>query len=268
MHLDTQTYTALLDGTLAPNEARALSAHLDGDCEQCESFLASQMNVDALDGALDAAIARELPSDAGAGNDLEFARIARRLRGARPWSRRVIFSSVIAASVLVAGVAGLVAVGARGTHGQRPSWDGTKGLTPRPIPVRLRFLEMAPDRRIEKGISGEAVDAEASLLFEVETARVAFAAIARVAPDGEAELIWRQRIGAGRTQVAVGGKPAAYPLSGLHGPQRFILVASDAPLDDLRVLDAGRALAPPAGIGSEDPALSGLSMDVVELSVR
>jgi hypothetical protein len=268
MHLDAKTCTALLDGTLAPNEARALFAHLGGDCEQCESFLASQMNADALDGALDAAIARELPAIAGAGNDLEFARIARRVRGPRPWSRRILFSSVIAASLLVAGVAGLGAVGARGSHGQHPGWDGTKGLAARPIPVRLRFLEMAPDRRIEKGISGEAVDAEASLLFEVEAARAAFAVIARVAPDGAAELIWRQRIEAGRTQVAVGGKPAAYPLSGLHGAQRFILVASDASLDDLRVLDAGRALAPPAGIGADDPALDGLSIDVVELSVR
>ncbi|HSN14260.1 MAG TPA: hypothetical protein VLT61_06475 [Anaeromyxobacteraceae bacterium] len=226
------------------------------------------MNVDALDGAVDEAIARELPSDAGAGNDLEFAKIARSLRGARPGSRRVLLTSAIAASILVAGVAGLVAVGSRGSHGHDTTWDGTKGLTARPIPVRLRFLEMAPDRQIEKGISGEAVDAEASLLFEVEAARAAFAAIARVSPDGTAELIWSQRIGEGRTQVAVGGRPAAYPLTGLHGPQRFILVASDAALDDRRVLDAGRALAPPAGIGADDPALNGLSMDVVELSVR
>ncbi|MGB8930437.1 MAG: hypothetical protein WCC48_04200 [Anaeromyxobacteraceae bacterium] len=226
------------------------------------------MNVDALDGAVDAAIARELPADAGAGNDLEFEKIARRLRGARPWSRRILFSSAIAASVLVAGVAGLVVSVTRGSHVHDQRWDGTKGLTARAIPVRLRFLEVGPDRRIEKGISGEAVDAEASILFEVEAARAAFAAIARVAPDGTAELIWRERVGAGRTQVSIGGRPAAYPLSGLHGPQRFILVASEAALDDPHVLNAGRALAPPAWIGADDPALNGLSMDVVELSVR
>jgi hypothetical protein len=268
MHLDEKTYAALIEGTLAPNEARALSAHLDGDCVQCESFLASQMNVDGLDGAVDGAIARELPPDGGAGSDLEFAKIARELRGAHPWSRRILCSSAIAASILVAGIAGLVAVGARGSHGPDASWDGTKGLTARPIPVRLRFLEMTRDRQIEKGISGEVVDAEASLLFEVEAARAAYAAIARVSPGGAAELIWHQRIEAGRTQVAVGGRPAAYPLNGLQGPQRFILVASDAPLADLSVLEAGRALTPPGGMGADAPALNGLSLDVVELSVR
>ncbi len=52
MHLDERTYRGLLEGTLPPAAARALSEHLEGDCEVCEGFLAARW--DALDRRVDA----------------------------------------------------------------------------------------------------------------------------------------------------------------------------------------------------------------------
>ncbi len=267
MHLDSQTIAALLDGTLPPDEARALSAHLDGDCEQCELLLSVQTNVDGLDGLADASIASALPSAAGVGNDLEFARITRALHERRSAPRRFIIPSAVAAALLIAGVAGLAAHQLRAPRADVAAWDGAKGFGARAIPVRLRFLAMGEGGRIEKGISGEPVDAGSSLLFEVEAARAADLALARVSPDGTTEVIWRRRVEGGRTQVEVRGRPAAYPLTGLSGPQRFVLVASESGLDELRAQHAARALAPPGRISGDSPELEGLSLDVVEISV-
>jgi hypothetical protein len=266
MHLDSGKIAALLDGSLTPGEARTLADHLDGECEQCEALLSEQIDVYGLDGLADALIATALPPASGGGNDLEFARITRALHERRPAPRRFL-PAAIAASLLVAGVAGMVAheLGAPGAG--VAGWDGLKGFAPRAIPVRLRFLELGQDGRIEKGISGEPVDSGSSLLFEVEAARAAHLALARVSPGGT-ELIWHRRVDGGRTQVAVDGRPAAYPLTGLSGVQRFVLVASEANLDDLRVEQAARALAPPAGISVDASELDGLSLDVIELFVR
>jgi hypothetical protein len=268
MHLTQNGYAALLAGTLSPNEARALSAHLYGDCAQCERFLAAQARVDGIDGVTDAAIARAFPAAKGAGNDLEFARISRALDGGRRVSRRRLLSAAVAASIAIAGIGGFLVVGSS-RPGELASrdWDGTKGHHARAIPVRLRFLEMGVDGRIEKGISGEQLSASSSLLFQVEASRGACVTLARVSSGG-AELLWRSRVSAGRTQVSVGGRPAGYPLAKLTGPQRFVLIASDAPLEDSRAREAAAALAPPSAPSADAPALDGLSLDVVDISVR
>lgn len=268
MHLDAKKYAALLDGTLAPDEARALATHLDGECEQCERLLSGN-GADAIDGLADALTATALPPAAGEGNDLEFARITRALHTRRPPARRFLLASAMAASILGVGVAGYLALELRARRAEVAGWDGAKGLTaPRAIPIRLRFVELGAGGRLEKGISGEPVDGASSLLFEVEASRAANLVLARVSPDGTSELIWHRRVAGGRTQVGLNGRPAAYPLAGLTGAQRFVLVASEMELDDLRVRQAVRALAPPSRISPDAPELDGLSLDVVEVPVR
>lgn len=267
MHVDSKRYAALLEGTLPPDEARALSAHLAGECERCEAFLVGLGGADGIDGLADAAIAGSLPPASGEGNDLEFERIARALRR-RPSARRRVVPAAVAASLLLAGLTALVVHGVSAPPAELAVQEGVKGFAARAIPVRLRFLEMAENGHMEKRISGEQVEATSSLLFEVEASRAAHVAIARVSPGGSAELIWLRRVEGGRTQVAVDGGPAAYPLSALRGPQRFVLVASEAQLDEPRLLNAARALAPPGAIRGDAPALDGLSLDVADLLVR
>lgn len=267
MHLDSDRYAALVAGTLDPVEARALSAHLDGECERCEQFLASLGGADGADGATDAAIAGALPTAVGAGNDLEFARIMREV-GAGALARRRRVLSAVAGVLVVAAVGGLLFRGAREPVGLDVEWSGVKGAGAQVIPIRLRFLEMMAGGAIQKGISGERVSATSNLVFEVEAARAADLALVRVASGGGAELVWRSRVAGGRAQVMVGGRPAAYPLAAISGAQRFVLIASDSPIDDARALAAAAALAPPARLSADAPALDGLSLDAIDVLVR
>ena len=93
-------------------------------------------------------------------------------------------------------------------------------------------------------------------------------AVVRVGSRGAPDVFYRKRLGPGRTGVSLAGRPAAYPLEGLDGPQRFVLVAAEEPLTPARIAAAAAALAPPARISAEAPALDGLSLDVVEVTVR
>ncbi len=272
MHLTAQTLDRLLAGSLAPAEARALAEHLGGDCPECEALL-ERAGPGALDGVVDEALlgmAPPLPAERG--SDLEFARIRRALRRARPGRARAgRIAALAAALVAVAGVAVKVAWLDR----PRPAaWDGVKGPAAAAIPVRLRFLVVHPvgsgrPPELERGASGETVAPSAALQFRIELARPGFAALVRVGVGGDADLFWSGRVdAAGTADVTAGGRPAAYPLAGLAGRQRVVLVASPEPLEVPRVLAAARALAPPAAIPAEGPALEGLSFDVVEVTVR
>jgi len=271
MHVTPRTFADLVAGRLSPEEARALSDHLDGECELCERVLATSGSADGLDGAADAAIAMACPPSGGVGNDLEFAAIMRSAREGAPARAWRAQAAAAAAMVLVVATAGILVQGEHRTAEARPvvvEWNGMKGRDARPLPVRLRFLVLGADGSIEKGIAGEPLDPGASLMFEVEASRPADVAVARVGAGGEVELLWRRRVNAGRTDVTLDGRPAAYPLSALGGRHRFVLLASDRPLPQPRASEAAAVLAPPGGLSAEAPELDGLSIDVVELTVR
>jgi hypothetical protein len=268
MHLTEATYRALLAGSLPRKEARDLAAHLSDDCEACEQFLADRSVADGLDGLADAAMAGALPPDRAMGSDLEYARIQRALRAGASRPRRWPFRAAVAASLFITGTAGIVAWQLRAHAPASVAWDGVKGTDARPIPVRLRYLRLDAAGAVEKGLSGEAADPRTSLLFEVETGRPADVALLRVAAGGGVELIWRSRVSGGRTQVTVAGRPAAFPLASLSGPQRFVLLAGEGGIEEARAARAAAAVAPPNRIQPEAPPLDGLSFDVVELLVR
>lgn len=262
MHLTTQTYTALLDRTLPESEARALGAHLDAGCEVCELWLAERPTADRLDGVVDMALGALPTSKAGAGNDLEFARIAEALAAAPPPapSRRWVGVLAVAAVLAVAGVVGLVHRTAAPDR-----WDGTKGAGAQVVPLRLRFLVIhagpGPAPEIEKGVSGQSVPAGASLQFQVELGREADVVLARAAA-GSAEPFFHARLPAGRTVVSVSGQPAAYPLANLAGPQRFLALAGEQPIEPADADRAARGSAAAAGPGQP------ISLDVIEVLVR
>jgi hypothetical protein len=273
MHLTEVALERLLDGTLAPAEARALADHLERPCEECEAFLASRGQADAADGRVDQALAAlAAGADSSAGNDIEFARIERALHAARP-GRRLARLAALAAVALAVGVAALK-VGLDQTRPGSLVWDGVKGIPSSAVPLRLRFLVAQPGEaggppRLEKGASGATVPARAGLQFQIEAGRQAHAALVRVSPSGEGEVFWRGSASPGAPlEGTVGGRPAAYPLAGLSGPQRFVLLASPEPLSPDRIAAAARALAPPGRASPGSPDLEGLSFDVVEVTVR
>lgn len=278
MHLTETTYRHLLARSLPRPLARSLAPHLGRDCDQCEDLLLRRPEADGLDGRIDTALAALARGRGAAGDDLEFARIMRRVAEpvrpvARPASspaprRLPLRTLALAATVAIAGFAGLLL---SRPASDRPApagagWDGVKGPA-EPVPLRLRFLVLTPAAggppAIERGVSGQEVSSDASLQFQVELGRPAEVVLARQGTGGAQEVFLRTRLPAGRSAVAVAGQPAAYPLSALAGPQRFVVLASETPIDPA---DVARA----AALGAAARAGDGqaISLDLVEVQVR
>jgi hypothetical protein len=272
-HLTEERYRGLVEGTLTPEEASALARHLDAPCQACEEFLAGRPDADALDGQVDRALAAAAPVPAaGRGTDLEFRRIQRamtvRAVPGHPRGRWVspTYRASLAAAAIVAVLGGLWAMEVL-DRTRHPDWTGAKGMSSAAVPVQLRFL-VDRGEVIDKGLSGQEVSRDDRLRFELTLAHDADVALVRVGTAGQPEVFYRDTLKAGSTLVSVEGKPAAYPLAGLEGPQRFVAVASPSWIDDTRAADAAAVLAPPARISGASPRLEGLTLDVVEVTVR
>jgi hypothetical protein len=148
---------------------------------------------------------------------------------------------------------------------RRDAWDGVKGAGQGAVPLRLRFLVLRPGAlapEIEKGVSGQEVPAAASLQFELELGRPAWVTLQRAGAGGT-EIFFERHLEAGRTVVMVDGRPAAYPLTSLAGPQRFMALASEGRIDPA---DAARA----SSLGAEARRGEGpaITVDVIEVQVR
>lgn len=265
MHLSHDNHRRLIERTLPGRDARSLAGHLRSPCDACESFLLDRRVADRFDGLVDRALLSLAPSsEVSAGHDLEYARIERALRA--PPRRRWRTGVAAAAAVVLAGLAGLVLVSPRG----QPAWDGVKGGERQAVPLRLRFLVLRPAAggppALERGLSGQEVPAAASLQFQVELGRPAHLLLARAGRGGAPEVFLATRLPAGQHVVALDGQPAAYPLSALSGPQRFLALASEARLGPE---DASRAVqAAQAGAAPRPHEGAPISLDQVEVRVR
>jgi len=263
-HLDRDTYRQLLAGTLPPRSARALAEHLDRGCDACDAFLAA-LPPDALDGAVDGALTSlGAAAEVGSGHDLEFARVRRGVaRGRRPRASRLL--ALAAAAALVAGVSVEVV---RQRAASERAWDGEKGFSG--IGVRLRFAVLEGGegaRRLDRGRDGAVVPSSVRLAFRAEVGGPASLALVRLG-GGDREVVWRGSADRpGPLDVSEGGRAAAFPLRGLTGLQRFVLVASRRPLGDDELDAAARAAPEPAMAG---PASSTEPVEIaaVEVTVR
>jgi hypothetical protein len=267
IHLDLDTYRRLRSGQLDPARARQIADHLDGECATCDAFLAS-MPADDLDGSTDAALMQLAPQAAEErGNDIEYAKIRRAMAGRRTPTWRVTRFAAIAAALLAFGGASLVAV--RYEQARRMD-DGVKGRGGQIVPARLLFAVVeasSAGQKIDHGRSGETVPEGASLAFRVEVGRPAYVALLRVGP-GESEMVWKQHVDrAGAVDISENGHPAAYPLRGLAGTQRFVLVASERPIAEEDLGAAARA-AKGSSANRDDPRFNVMTLDVVEVTVR
>jgi hypothetical protein len=268
-HLDLETYRLLRSGELAPAEAKALAEHLEGDCDVCEAFLAGSPDANGLDGDVDAALLGLAPSTAAErGNDLEFARIRRASKAARPAvTRRWTGYAMAAAAMLLVGGVSLTVMRSGPTS---PTSTWTEKGSAQPVPARLRFAVVDQGRgdpQIDRGQSGAVVPEGASLAFRVELGRPAYLALIRIGA-GESEVVWRHHADrAGMVDVSEQGRPAAYPLHGLAGTQRFALVASERPIADEDLSAAARA-ATGSSAARNDPRMHVMTLDVVEVTVR
>lgn len=274
MHLTDRTLRRLLDATMDPAEARALAAHLETECPRCEALLAS--GPADLDGRADRALTALAPlRPEEAGNELEYERILRKAHSGR--SNRARWAPLVAtvAAALAITVGGVVQVTVKRSTREAPL-DGVKGVIAGPsrtVPVRLSAVavlaEPVRQPRIWKVASGDVVPRGAQLQLRVDVGGMADLALARVGPAGEVDVFWHERVAtAGPVQPSMAGRPAAYSLADLAGPQRFIVLASPEPIPPGRVATAARELSPPARIAGQNPALGDASADILEITVR
>ena len=261
-HIDEGTVRRLLSGDLRGEAARRVAEHLEASCEVCESVLSACGSADPLDGTLDAALFFMPPRRGEAGNDREWAGIQRRLLPPRRRTWRY--------AGLAAAAAAALALGASITlmrHPEQEVLDGFKGREGEKASARLRLSVSLPGPgapSLERAASGAVVPPEASLLFRVEASGPAQLALLRVGPEGS-EVLWEgTATRAGAIDVEVGGHPAAYPLQGLGGRQRFGLLAAPS-LDPETLKAARRVLSGSEAAGAPSPAAS---LDVVEVTVR
>jgi hypothetical protein len=267
MHLDLETYRKLRAGQIEPEQARRLAEHLDGACDECETFLAS-LPPDGLDGAVDSALSQLAPASAEeAGKELEFWQIERAVRGSRR-SRLATASRWLAVAAAVALVGGVSFTALRSPRDRGELDPGVKGRPAQVIPARLRFAVVdAGGNGVQRAQDGAVVPAGASLAFRVELGRPAYVALLRIGAS-ETEVVWKQHVPrSGAVDISENGRPAAYPLHGLTGTQRFALVASDRPIAEADLAAAARA-ATGASAGAEDPRWSVMTLDVVQVTVR
>jgi hypothetical protein len=261
-HIDESTVRRLLSGEIRGEAARRVADHLESSCEVCESVLSDSGSADRLDGTLDAALFFVPPRKGEAGSDREWASIQRQLLPPRRRTWRYAGLGAAAAAAL--------ALGATITLMGRPEQgvlDGFKGRESEQSSARLLLSLSVPGPgapSLERAASGAVVPSEASLLFRVEASGPAQLALLRVGPDGS-EVLWEgSATRAGAIDVEVGGHPAAYPLHGLAGRQRFGLLAAPS-LDPQTLQAARRVLSGSEAAGAPSPAVS---LDVVEVTVR
>lgn len=277
LHLDPDALRRLLRGELPPAEARRLAGHLARECPECEAVVAADAELDAR---VDRALASLAPErEAERGNDLEFMRIQRAVRpeslsrpstaavprqardGLRPGRTGIRRLGFLAAAAVVALGVGVVLKLDR----PRDDWTGEKGRAGTAVPAKLRFA-VAGGPGLERGASGQVLSPEASLLFRIEVGAPAYVALVR-AGASDSEVVFQGRAERpGSVDVTVNGQPAAYPLQGLSGAQRFILVAGTRPIEDQHLAEAAKLLQGRAA--TREPRSPELSIDVVEITVR
>ncbi len=275
MHLTNDNLERLLAGRATASEARALGDHLDYPCPRCEAVLARHGGAE-LEALADRALSGiEEPTAEERGNDIEYARIRRAVQAApalRP-ARRWIPAVAAAAVLLVAGGVGLELARDRARDDR---WDGVKGMgqpLANPVAVRLSAAAVSggpgSTARVWHVVGGDELPASAALQLRVEVGAPADVAIARIGPDGRADLFWHERAPtAGTVTVTAGGRPAAYPLQSLGGPQVFVALASRGRLtpERIRAVSGGVIGTAQAVTGGVSP--DGVSVDVLSVVVR
>jgi hypothetical protein len=116
-----------------------------------------------------------------------------------------------------------------------------------------------------EGMPGQSCSEDQVIFLRYELSSPAFVTLLRVAPQGRAEVLSQQgRLGPGRHDLTVNGRPVGVSLKGFAGKNRFIAVASVAPVtaEGLEILFSAFP-----ETGAQAPALEGAGIAVFEVAV-
>jgi RNA polymerase sigma-70 factor (ECF subfamily) len=234
-HLDATVWNHVLRGERFRGEA-ALAQHLKSDCAACEAFLMGLQGTDGLDGDVERALVGDL-APAPLRSDAIFEQAMRSLAlhlrvtgaappgagGARPQpgkGRPLAMAAVLA--VLGLGVLAL-------QHGPRQSPHQTNAKPA--IGLEFSVAERGKVGSGEKGTPGARYGQDHVVYLRYEPASAAFITLLRIRPDGTVEVLSEAgRVGPGPHVLTVNGSPAGVSLQSFPGRNRFVAVASPAPV--------------------------------------
>lgn len=222
MHLDDDKVRRLLAGD--PETTAAFAEHLASPCDVCEEVLArAEAGTSLLDGATDAALLSLAADRDAVLDEVGFARLKRRMHGARPTLfRRALQPRTLGSiAALAAALLVVVVIGTRQTP-----YDGVKGDAP--VQVELSVAARGPQGGLRAVAPGEAVSADETLYLRYHSSEHARAVLlqAREGAPESATLLGRFELSAGRHDLVLEeGTPVGLDVREDRGPYTLALVA-------------------------------------------
>lgn len=246
-HITADTWGRITRGERFEGE-KDLAAHLRAGCDVCEEILAGLHHVDGLDGETDRWLLAVAPPTASR-DDLAFERVMRRVRleaqaqgesGSAYAPRR--HGRAIPLSIAAALVLGGMTILTLKTAPQPSHYEGIKGGSTVPE-IALSFAVTGPEGDLERGAPGATYAEDQAVMIRYQLSSPAFVMLLRITPnDGLEVLAQPGRLGAGRHDLTVNDMPAGVSLEKAIGRNRFLAVASNAPLTAERVTALARSL--------------------------
>jgi hypothetical protein len=241
-----QTLADRLSRRLAGPEQADLAAHLETDCPDCDAAIAA-MGPDRFGELLAARVQRleplPVPSPGQEERDAAFGRVMAAV--ARPARRRFGLRWLVpaltgACALIVAGIVALpVWIGGEGTGLAPPDPPGRREKGDPGAPALDVWFDVAgveDGRNVVKarGEDGQACTGADFLVLRYRLGSPAFLYVIREDASGRRERVYASEgpEPAGIGGLLVDGKPAAYPLKGISGRQKFLFVASPDPIPD------------------------------------
>jgi len=236
-HLDAQTWNYVLRSERFRGE-RGLQAHLESGCPVCEAFLAGLQGTDGLDGDVERALLGPARAPAHARTDAVFEQAMRSLA----LHLRVIGATTPGAArrlqpskgppLTFAAVLALLGLSLLALHQRGPRAEQRLASVRPAIALDFTVAERGQGKgEREPGSPGARYPQDRLVFLSYELASPSFVTLLRIGPQGEVEVLSQPgRVGPGRHVLSVNGSPAGVSLQGFAGRNRFVAVASPAPL--------------------------------------
>ncbi len=246
-HVTADTWGRITRGERFEGE-KALAAHLRAGCDVCEETLAALQTADGLDGDTDRRLLAVTPPTV-ARDDLAFERVMRQVRveaqarGEGASYRPARSGRALPLSIAAALVFGGMTILTLKTAPQRTShYEGIKGGADVPE-IALSFAVTGDGGELVRGAPGATYSEKNAVMIRYDLTSPAFVMLLRVTPDEGLDVLAQPgRLGPGRHDLTVNDMPAGVSLDKAVGRNRFLAVASTAPLTAERVAELARSL--------------------------
>ncbi|MGC4113342.1 MAG: hypothetical protein QM765_01430 [Myxococcales bacterium] len=267
-HVDAKHWNHILRGERFRAE-KALAAHLACDCPVCEGFLMGLQATDGLDGDVERALVgaiepTPLKTDVVFEQAMRSLALQLRVSGAAPLgsARPQPAKGPPLSVAAVLAVLGLGVLALQRGPAQAPHQASAKPA----VSLDFSVAERGKGGSGEKGTPGSKVGQDHVIYLRYELASASFVTLLRLWPDGTVEVLAQAgRVGPGPHVLTVNGSPAGVSLQGFQGRNRFIAVASPAPVapESLVALFTAFPEDAPAAPGLEGSAVARFDVEVV-----